>query len=364
MTVTPWILIKAPRMTDTGAHEARRTLDAALETLRLEGALFFRSEFSEAWTYQSPPPEMAGLLRPGAERLIHFHVVAAGDCFVAAGDGERHWATEGDVIVLPYGDQHTVGGVEPAECIPILTLLDPPPWTAMPVLRFGGGGARTDVVCGYLHSDDPLFDPRLGALPHVFVVRLPDGPAAHWVRASIDYALAATSGSAPEISLSTRLPELLLIEVLRHHLASAPAADHGWIAGLRDPIVGRALSRLHQAPGRKWSVADLAAAVAVSRSVLDERFRQVLGRSPIRYLTEWRMHVARSLLASTHLPIGSIADRVGYDAEEAFSRTFKRSHGIAPGQWRSAHRTTHAYGGATHEGSLRQSWQGAGSGSP
>lgn len=345
-------------MTVLEANETRSTLDAALEALRLVGALFFRSEFTEPWMYKSPPAEMAGVLRPGADRLIHFHVVAAGGCFVATGEGERHWATEGDVIVLPYGNEHTVGGVEPAKCVSILTLLDPPPWTTMPVLRYGGGGMRTDVICGYLHSDDPVFDPKLAALPPVFVVRLPDGPAARWVRSSIDYALAATSGTASTVPTSTRLPELLLVEILRHHLASTPAVDHGWIAALRDPIVGSALSRIHKAPEHKWSVVELAATVAVSRSVLDDRFRQVLGRSPIRYLTEWRMHVARGLLASTHLTLTAISVRVGYDAEEAFSRTFKRSHGIAPGTWRSKHRTVPSYADEARQRLLQQPGNG------
>ncbi len=133
------------------------------------------------------------VLRPGSRRLIYFHVVAAGTCWIRIGDGARCWANQGDVIVLPYGDHHSVGGVGPAETVPITSLLDPPPWASMPVLRYGGGGSRTDVVCGYLHSDDPLFDPALGALPPVFVVRPPAGAAAEFVQASIHWAL-ATSG--------------------------------------------------------------------------------------------------------------------------------------------------------------------------
>src|ERR671922_2634754 len=114
-----------------------------------------------------------------------------------------------------------MGGDEPAQCVPILSLLDPPPWETLPVLRHGSGGGRTDIVCGYLHSKDPLFDPRLRALPAVFVARPPDGPAARWVRASIDYALAMTSAASAAYPPSTRLPELLLVEILRLHLASA-----------------------------------------------------------------------------------------------------------------------------------------------
>ncbi len=313
-------------------------LDVALERLRLEGAIFFRAEFTEGWAYQSPPPELAGLLHPGARRLIQFHIVARGTCWVALDDGERRWASHGDVIVVPYGDQHCVGGAEPAETVPIMTLFSPPPWATLPVLCHGEGGDRTDLVCGYLHSEDPLFDPAMGALPPVFVVRTPEGPLAHWVRSSIDYALAVGSASLPAEPPSTRLPELLLVEVLRLHLSTAPAIERGWIAALRDPVLAPAMAQLHAKPDRKWTVADLAASAAVSRSLLDERFRQVLGLSPIRYLVEWRMHLADELLATTDHALATVARRVGYESEEAFSRAFKRRRGAAPGRWRAARR--------------------------
>jgi AraC-like DNA-binding protein len=320
-------------MTDVSSL-ALAPLADALGQLRLDGAIFFRAEFTEGWAYESPAAadELAETLRPGARRLIIFHVVAKGSCWISSVDGDRHWAREGDVIVLPYGDPHRMGGAEDAAVVPIFSLFDPPPWDTLPVLRHGNGGGRTDIVCGYLHSEDPLFDPDLRALPPVFVVH-PDGPAGDWVASSIGYAL---SDERPE---STRLPELLLVEILRLHLTSAPAAEHGWIAALADPVLGPALAALHAEPERRWTVAELAASASVSRSLLDERFREILGRPPIRYLTEWRMHSAETLLASTDLGIGQIARRVGYESEEAFSRAFKRGHGSAPSAWRTERRS-------------------------
>ena len=313
-------------------------LATALEQLRLDGAIFFRAEFTEQWSFASPLREITRVLHPGASSMILFHVVAAGRCWVSLEGGDRHWASKGDVIVLPYGDDYLMGGTEDAETVPILSLLERPPWASMPVVAHGAGGGRTDLVCGHLHSDDALFDPALAALPPVFVVRLADSPAAQWVEASIEYAL-ATTGHAVAKPVSTRLPELLLIEVLRSHLASAPAAEHGWIAALRDPVLAPAMAEMHASPNRKWTVSELAATAAVSRSVLDERFRRVLGRSPIRYLTEWRMHVAEDLFATTDLSVSAIGRRVGYDSEEAFSRAFKRGHGSPPGAWRAMHHT-------------------------
>lgn len=316
--------------------DAPAVLHDALRGLRLDGAIFFRSEFSEPWAYESPPPqEVAGFLHPGARTLILFHIVACGRCWVSVG-AERHWAAEGDVIVLPYGDQHQVGGTEASNMVSILTLFDPPPWNELPVVRYGAGGSRTDIVCGYLVADDPLFDPTLRALPPIFVVRPPEGSARRWMEASIDYAVEGWSPMLNDDILATRLPELLLTEVLALHLATAPTADTGWIAALKDPVLAPALGAIHTEPGRKWTVTDLAAEAAVSRSVLDDRFRHVLSKSPIRYLADWRMHVASGLLAETDLTVGAIARRVGYESEEAFSRAFKRRNGTSPGLWREA----------------------------
>lgn len=336
MTETPQQLTQTP---GPGSGPASAdVLRSTLAQLRLEGALFFRSELTDGFAFESAPLELADSLRPGADRLILFHIVASGSCWVSVDDGLRHWAQQGDVIVLPYGDRYTMGGEGVAETVSILELLDPLPWDVIPVIRHGGGGRRTDVVCGYMHSEHPLFDPSMRALPPVFIVRLPDGAAAGWVQASVKYAMqdmAPPSNRSTSLR-STRLPELVLIEVLQVHLSTAPSADRGWLAALGDPVLAPALSQLHRWPERHWTVAELASGAAVSRSLLDERFRRVLGRSPIRYLTEWRMHLAEGLLASTDITIFDVARRVGYVSEEAFSRAFKRERGLSPSHWRAA----------------------------
>jgi AraC-like DNA-binding protein len=321
-------------------------LSEALERLRLEGALFLRAEYTERWALgDQGGPLFAAMMHPGAERLILFHVVASGRCFVSCADGERYWASAGEVIVLPYGDAFLMGGVEPVEPVSILSVVPPPPWTEMPIVRHGEGGPRTDVVCGCLYSEDPLFDPPLKAFPPAFVVRPTPGPARTWFDASIAYALEESSGQRRR-PRSTKLPELLLIEALRLHLANAPASDRGWLAGLRDPLLAPAMKAIHTAPERKWTVADLAMEAAVSRSLLDGRFRDVLGLSPIRYVNEWRMRVAQDLLATTEVTVAAIARRVGYDSEEAFSRAFKRARGQSPSLWRAGRPATWSSEGA------------------
>jgi AraC-like DNA-binding protein len=312
-------------------------LAGALSRLRLEGAIFLRGEYTEAWAYESlPARDATTILAPHAERVILFHVVASGRTWIETTPGERLWAAEGDVIVLPYGDAHRMGGIQDAELVPILQILAAPPWAEMPVIRHGHGGPTTHIVCGYLTSDDPLFDPRLRALPPVFVVSPPDGPAREWVRASIAYAAQQTSlVSDRQVAAPIQVPELLLVEILKLHLASAPAAQTGWLRALRDPVLAPALAAIHGDPARKWNLVLLAREAKVSVSLLDERFREVLGLAPIKYLTGWRMHLAEDLLACSDLGVGAVARRVGYESEEAFSRAFKREHGVAPSGWRA-----------------------------
>lgn len=311
-------------------------LAAALGRLRLDGAIFLRGVYTEAWAYESVPgSDAAALLAPGAPRVVLFHVVARGRAWVEVDGEERLYAGAGDVVVLPYGDTHRMGGTGEAPCTPLATLLTPPPWEAMPVVRLGGGGAATELVCGYLTCDDPLFDPRFRALPPAFVVHPPTGAAREWVRAGIDYALAQTEVVSDHLEAPVQIPESLLVEVLKLHLASAPAAQRGLLRGLRDPVIGPALAAVHRDPARRWTVDALAHEACCSASVLDQRFRQVLGIAPIRYLAEWRIHVAGDLLRSSDLPVATVARRVGYDAEEAFSRAFKRARGEPPSLWRT-----------------------------
>jgi AraC-like DNA-binding protein len=277
----------------------------------------------------------AAMMHPGAERLVLFHVIASGRCWVAVPGGDRYWASAGEVIVLPYGDEFSMGGVEAATPVNITSVVPMPPWTEMPVVRYGGGGDRADLVCGCLYSEDPLFDPGRAAFPPALVVRPADGPARSWFDASIAYALEESSGKAPS-RRSTKLPELLLTEALRIHLATAPAAERGWLVGYAIPCSDARWPRSTQLRNDDGRLTTLLPRPGCHARGFDARFREVLGRSPIRYLNEWRTHMAQDLLATTDITVAAIARRVGYDAEEAFSRAFKRAHGRSPALWRTA----------------------------
>lgn len=334
MTTTPDRLIEAPDRS-SGPH-GTDLLSDVLSRIRLSGAVFLRGEYSAPWTFDSPESrDLVDLLAPGAQRLILFHIVREGAAWVGA-RGERIDLEPGDLAVLPHADRHLMGSrPDKAEPIPIADLLPPPPWQGVPVCRFEGGGQTTGVVCGYLKCDELLFNSFMRRLPPVFRVRPPAGPIADMIKACINYALDERShprsGSAP---LTTRMPELLLIEALRLYSEDA-ASDTGWLAAISDPVVGRALALLHAEPARQWTVEELAGCAAASRSVLDERFRRLLGQPPIRYLAEWRMQLAADLMKDTPAKLAAIAATVGYGSEEAFGRAFRRYLGISPGQWRS-----------------------------
>lgn len=340
MTGTPEQLIRTPEVPGVSLRrDPLAVVPQVLELVRLSGAIFFRSDFRAPWAYASPTStELATVLPPADGSLVMFHIIAEGSCWVALNDGIRHEVRRGDVVVMPYGDPNTWGSHEAAEPIPIATLLPPPPWAEMPHLRYGGDGDETKVVCGYLFGDAVLFDPVLQALPPLFVVHPPPGPATTWLNASIEYALSAGGASVVDAShLGQRLPELLFTEILRLYLEQrGEPRVTGWLAALRDPIVGHALALLHAEPQRDWTVAELARAVAVSRTVLVDRFIHRLGQPPIRYLTEWRLNLASGLLRATDESVGDIAAKVGYTAEAAFSRAFKRAFGQAPARWRGS----------------------------
>ena len=333
MTGMPDTLTETPQR----APASPDVLSDVLSRVRLSGALFLRGEYEAPWALDSPEcADLVGLLAPGARRLILFHIVREGRCWLRA-KGVRVELAEGDVAVLPYADRHEMGSPGCGKPVPISQLMPAPPWNGVPVCRIAGGGERSGIVCGYLKGDELLFNPFLRLLPPVFRVRPREGAAMEWMRACIHYMLdeggAQRAGSA---NLMARLPELLFVEALRLYGESLPERGTGWLAAMRDPVVGHALSHLHAEPARKWTLQELATRSFSSRSVLDERFRRLLGCSPIRYLTEWRLQVAADLLRTTRLKLGAVAERVGYGSEEAFGRAFRRHVGESPARWRDS----------------------------
>jgi AraC-like DNA-binding protein len=327
MTGTPDLLPATP-LPPGGAD----VLSEVLRVVHLSGSVFLRGEFSEPWAFASPEASAcAAMLGHGPGSLILFHVVVEGRCGVSLTRGDAAELGAGEVVMLPYADPHVMGWPRGAEPVPLLGVLPPQPWTQMPTVRMGAGSVQTRVLCGYLRCEDLLFHPLLSALPRILRVRPRTPAAADWLQASVRYAM----DEAQRGRRMAELPELLFVDSLRQYAETLPETRTGWLAALHDPVVGRALVLLHGKPAQEWTVEQLARRVGASRTVLADRFAKKLGRSPMRYLVGWRVQLAAHLLRSSDLAIAEIADRVGYAAEAAFNRAFKREIGKPPAAFRA-----------------------------
>jgi AraC-like DNA-binding protein len=313
-------------------------MDALSETLRvvhMVGAIFIQARFTAPWCYQSPRADAAApVLEPGAERVVIFHLITEGECFVDMPGAEPLKLVAGDVVVFPQGDAHRMGsqpGLAPAKAARLEAVLARRPRQ----LAYGGGGAATRVVCGYLACDARLARLLLAGLPPVLRVNVRDSSAGQWLEASVRYALAEARSPRPGgEGVLAKLAEVLFIEVLRLYMHQQAAGRSGWLAGVGDRIVGAALAALHKRPAHGWTLEELAKSAGTSRSVLAERFQHLVGSSPMQYLTQWRMLLAANLLCRTNAPLARIAEDVGYQTDTAFSRAFRREFGAPPAAWR------------------------------
>jgi AraC-like DNA-binding protein len=211
------------------------------------------------------------------------------------------------------------------------------PSTALPIVyEFGGGGPeRARVVCGFLGCDERPYNPLLAALPTaIHLSATAPNSAAGWLGTLLNIAVKESgSARAGGENVLARLSELMFVEAIRQYLETLPPAQTGWLAGLRDPVVGQALAALHGQPSESWTVEKLARLVGLSRSVFAERFNEMVGQPPMQYLALWRMQLAsRLLVEGGH--VAGVADAVGYESEAAFSRAFKKLVGQAPATWR------------------------------
>lgn len=315
-------------------------MDALSETLRvvqLIGAIFINARFSAPWCYQSPSADFAApYLEPGAERVVIFHLITAGECHVELDDAPPTRLSAGDVVIFPQGHAHRMSsqpGLRPATGASLERVLARRPRQ----LGYGGGGAITRLVCGYLACDARLAAMLFAGLPALVRVNVRGSSAGAWLEASVRYALAeARSPRAGGAGVLAKLAEVLFIEVLRLYMREQSAACTGWLAGVRDPVVGSALQALHKRPAHPWTVEELAHTAGTSRSVLAERFQLLVGSTPIQYLTQWRMVLASNLLARSSASMTRIAEAVGYQTDTAFSRAFRREFGKPPAAWRRA----------------------------
>jgi AraC-like DNA-binding protein len=315
-------------------------MDALSDILRvvgLTGGVFLEADFTAPWTVAGQvSPEACRPFMDPPRQLVGFHYVIEGGLEVGLDGRSVGRASAGEAVMLAHNDMHAFGSSLSLSPAPVSELMPTPGAAGLPRIEYGGGGARTRLVCGFMGGDDQLAG-LLASLPPVLVVELATLPGGDWMGRMFTYAAQILAEDRPgAATVLAKVAELLFIETVRRHFASLPAEETGWLAGLRDPAVARALALLHGRAATPWTADALAREVNMSRSAFADRFTAIIGQPPMRYLTAWRMRLARHELLAGRKPIAEIAFEVGYESEAAFTRAFRREQGLPPAAWRKA----------------------------
>jgi AraC-like DNA-binding protein len=321
-------------------------LSDVLRSVHLRGALYYNVSASRRWVAEAPAAhDIAATVLPESEHVMEYHVLIRGACWGGVA-GERQVRVEtGDVIVFPHGDAHVMSS-EPGlrapvdasayierrqEQLPFALHLGV---AEAPIeISSGERGDTTTLVCGFLGCDLRPFNPLIATLPRVLHLKAKEG--GDWIMQFVAAAAAESKDKRPGgEAMLERMSEMIFIDAVRRYVESLPEDSRGWLAGLRDRFVGRALTLMHASPAFPWTVDELGRRVGLSRSALHERFADLIGEPPMQYLANWRIQAGAALLRDTTTPVASVAQEVGYDSGAAFARAFKRLVGKSPSEWR------------------------------
>ena len=321
-------------------------LSDVLRLLRLSGAVYLNGDFTAPWCVVGHVSRaLCATFLPRAERIVSYHLIVEGSCWAALTDDPASAirVDAGELLVVPQGEAHLMGSSLDIAPVPpdemVAKYLSTSPGEVMS-LSYGAEGAeqdggRTRIICGFLACDDMLADPVLSSLPRIFKIDMRHDPQSAWLESSLKFAAAEAAEWRPgSATVLARLSELLFVEAVRRCIEALPADRRGWLAGVGDRFIGKALALLHAQSAHGWTVDELARRVGLSRSAFAQRFTQLLGQAPMQYLASWRLQVAAQDLLSGSHSIALVAERVGYESEAAFNRAFKRQFGLPPAAWR------------------------------
>jgi AraC-like DNA-binding protein len=320
-------------------------LSDVLRSVRLRGALYYYVNGSRNWAAEAPASrQIAAAVMPDSEHVMEYHVLIRGACWGAV-VGEAPVRLEaGDIILFPHGDPHVVSSAPGMRAPPSVSDYFERRQEQLPfTLHLDAAEVRvgmprdelceTTLVCGFLGCDLRPFNPLIATLPRLMHLRASEGPA--WIRQFMLQAVSESKNKRPGgEAMLERMSEMMFIDAVRRYVATLPDDSRGWLAGLRDRFVGRALALMHDAPGTAWTVDELGRRVGLSRSALHERFAELIGQPPMQYLANWRIQAGAALLRNTTATVAGVAQEVGYESGAAFTRAFKRLVGKSPALWR------------------------------
>jgi AraC-like DNA-binding protein len=300
------------------------TLSEILHGIHLSGSLWCRTEAAAPWA-----------MKIGTMDLAHFHFIKRGHCLLQMeGLSEPLSLTSGDLVLLPHGTEHVLGDSAQTPPVPIQELLQQKK-AEEEALVVGGAGAPATLLCGYWQFDHSAIHPLLSALPKLIHLKGDDEQFRPWLETTLQFILHENkSGQTGSAVVITRLVEILFIQVMRFYISRLNEHESGWLRGLQDMQISKALSHIHASPEQPWTVATLSAAAGMSRAAFAAKFKALIGESPLQYLTRWRIYKAANYLKTPDLTLAQISEQVGYQTKTAFSKVFKRHLGTAPGDYR------------------------------
>jgi AraC-like DNA-binding protein len=303
-------------------------MDALSEVLRL-------ARFTAGVTLDATAQAPWCVAIPANASIARAHVILDNRCVLRASGGEEIELHAGELVFLPHGDAHVIGSSLDEEAVTLASLVRTPVAGELVPIRIGESGEAARWVALHSTCERHLADPLLACLPGLLRVDILGAPALNWLTASLGLNLSGSD--APPVGAAAkrdRLAELVIIEALRRHVHAQPSGGKGWLAGLNDRFVGRALALVHGRPSEPWTVEKLGRQVGLSRSALAERFSDVMGEPIFAFLTRWRLQLAAEHLLTTPRSIDSIAKEAGYESAGAFSHAFKRVFKKPPSIWR------------------------------
>ncbi|WP_179298034.1 AraC family transcriptional regulator [Mesorhizobium carmichaelinearum] len=314
-----------------------------LRDLRLRSVVVSISEFRAPWGFEKP--DISG--------AAPFHIVIDGRCMFAAPDGSMSELAPGDMVIVCHGEPHGLQADQQSARIPFPQLLQEigisSAWNVesrmgpLPRFQFGGNGRSTTILSGIFTFGKTRQNPLSSSLPSVIRVKVAVGQTFDGI-GGVDQLIAEAEEGRPGFqSIAERMAEVLFVQAVRNYVASMPDDSTGWLRGLADPQIAQVLSLVHAQPSTPWTIASLAKAVGLSRTILANRFRQLIGSTVIAYATSQRMAMAADMLTTSSLSMAVIASAVGYESEISFSRAFRDWSGMPPGKYR---RLAHAKGAA------------------